>query len=85
MQSPFALQFGTKAIRMIDFESARSYWLRGIRPSYMDGFEAEVDRMRLNGVTIFQSEALTQYRILHPYPLMVTGRVAKIPDDAEIN
>ena len=83
VESPFALQFGTKAIRMIDLDSAKAYWMRSERPSYMESWSTEVERMRRNGVTVFRSEALTHFRILHPYQLMVSGSLAAIPEDAE--
>ena len=75
----FVLQFSVKqVIRLIDLESAKAYWLRGERASYMESFSAEVERMRLKGITVCKSDALTHYRILHPYPLMLFGSNAEI-------
>ena len=79
------LEFSAKRrVRLIDLESAKSYWLRGERRSYRDSFEAEVQRMRGYGITFGRSAATTQFRILHPFPLMVPGSLVKDPDGTEV-
>ena len=85
VELPFALQFGSKAIRMIDLDSAKAYWMRSERPSYMASWSSEVGKMRLNGITVFRSEAQTRYRILHPFHLMISGSQAEIPEDQPIS
>ena len=82
----FVLEFSAKqVIRLIDLDSAKAYWLRGERPSYMESFSSELKRMQRNGITVSKSEARTHYRILHPYQLMLRGSLAKIADkDMEI-
>ena len=83
VRSPFALQFGSKAIRMIDMDSAKAYWLRSGRPSYMGAWSSEIERMRDYSITVYRSRARTHYRILHPFELMLSGSRAKIPEDQE--
>ena len=69
VDSPIALQFGVQAIRLIELESARAYWMRSERPSYMEPFAAEVRRMRSCGITFTDSWEMDQFRVLHPFPL----------------
>ena len=69
VHSPIALQFGVQPIRLIDLESATAYWMGTKRPSYMEPFAAEVDRMRGCGITFTDSWEIDQYRVLHPFPL----------------
>ena len=85
VESPFALQFGSNVIRMIDLDSAKAYWMRSERPSYLESWSSEVERMRRNGLTVYRSAALGRYRILHPFHLMISGSQAKIPKDQEIS
>ncbi len=68
---PVVLPFNTKqTIPLIDLESARRYWLRHPRPSYYGNLERQLNEMRVNGMTIYQSAALSHFRVLHPYALM---------------
>ncbi|MDE0052603.1 MAG: hypothetical protein OXO52_22705 [Rhodospirillales bacterium] len=69
VHSPVALQFGAQAIRLIDLESARAYWMRTERPSYREPFAAEVERMRSCGITFSDSSEIDRYCVLHPFPL----------------
>ena len=69
VHSPIALQFGVQPIRLIDLESAKAYWMRSERPSYMGPFAAEIRRMRSYGITFTDSWKIDQYRVLHPFPL----------------
>ena len=69
VHTPIALQFGAQAIRLIDLESAKAYWMRSERPSYMEPFAAEVDRMRNCGITFTDSWEIERFRVLHPLPL----------------
>jgi len=74
----FALEFSSKrAIHLIDLESAKAYWMRGERASYLGSLSAEIERMRFNGITISKSNARTSYRILHPFELMLSRSLAK--------
>ena len=79
------LEFSAKRrVRLLNLESAKSYWLRGERPSYRESFEDEVQRMRLNGISFERSATATRFRILHPFPLMILGSLAKDPDGTEV-
>ena len=69
VRSPIALHFGAQPIRLIELESAKAYWMRTERPSYMEPFAAEVDRMRGCGITFTDAWEIDRYRVLHPYPL----------------
>ena len=83
VKSPFSLAFTAKRIRMIDLKSALDYWGRDGRP-HEDSFKSELAQMRRQGITVCQSAALTHYRILHPYPLMMKGRKVDYLRDQEI-
>ena len=78
VKASFALEFSAKrTIHLIDLESAKAYWMRGERASYLGSLSAEIERMRFNGITVSKSDALTSYRILHPFQLMLSGSLAK--------
>lgn len=83
VKSPFSLAFTAKRIRMIDLESALNYWGRDSRP-HEDSFKSELAEMRRQGITVCKSTALTSYRVLHPYPLMITGGQVDYLEDQEI-
>ena len=71
VKSHMVLPFGTKqTIPLIDLDSARQYWVRHPRPAYLPNLEAQIDEMRLWGMTITKGGATTHYRVLHPYELM---------------
>ena len=69
VHSPIALQFGVQPIRLICLESAKAYWMTAARPSYLEPFDREVERMRGCGITFADSWEIERYRVLHPYPL----------------
>ena len=74
VRSPIALKFGAQAIRLIELESAKAYWMRTERPSYVEPFAAEVDRMRSCGITFTDSWESEHYRVLHPFALAFDPR-----------
>ena len=79
------LEFSHKRrVRLLDLNSAKAYWLRGERPSFLEWFESEVEGMRRHGITFARSLALPHYRILHPEQLMKPGSLAKDPDGMDV-
>ena len=75
VQSPCALRFGERPIRLLDLESAIAFWHRS-RP-----LEAALQDMRFKGITFagqvqigndgpVKDDDLCMFRILHPVPLV---------------
>lgn len=71
--SRFSMLFTDKQIRFLDLHSAVSYWGEPDQAT-------ELEHFRLNGFEF--SYCCQPYRILHPYPLIATGRQMVFGDDA---
>ena len=77
-----ALAFTSKQVRLLDLNSAVHYWGRGDRRKYRQRIEEEVTEMRNFGVTILYEE--TEYRVLHPYPLVPPQYTLNMADDLDL-
>ncbi len=80
--TPFSVAFTAKEIRLIDLSSATAYWGADQRSGH-EPFKTEVDRMRDYGVVIQFDEH--QYAVLHPFPLIATGRQVGLLSDLELS
>ena len=72
--SRFSMMFNAKQIRFLDLHSAVAYWGEQADQA------TELERFRRYGFEF--SFVFQTYRILHPYPLIVTGRRIALGDDA---
>lgn len=69
VRSPVALHLLAQPVRLIELKSARAYWMKTARPSYLEPYDREVERMRSCGITFTDSWEIEHYRVLHPFPL----------------
>ena len=75
--SRFSMLFTDKQIRFLDLHSAVAYWGEQADQA------TELERFRLNGFEFrIDWEPWQPYRILHPYPLISTGKQMAFGDDA---
>ena len=81
VESPCALRFSERLIRLINLDSAIAYWHRNPWPAYLPPLEATLEHMRLNGLTFhaqlgdgvagtIEDDPLCHFRVLHPVPLV---------------
>lgn len=81
MRTRLALAFTAKQVRLLDLRSALAYWAEDPWPAYRRPLEVELAEMRRFGITI--RYAMTEYQVLHPYPLVAQGPVINYSDDVK--
>ena len=74
-----ALAFTAKQVRLLDLQSCINYWAEDPWPTHREPLDVALAQMRRYGITL--RDGMTDYEVLHSFPLAATGDSVKYLDD----